>query len=76
MLEEWVFSPLSNLYFSKENVLNGIRYERVKNKEEMNLFERELRSQAEMTKQIRFNDEVEDIELVESDVSISKLPLK
>lgn len=43
------------------------RYEEVKSAEEMNLLERELRTQYEISKQAKWNEEDDDVELVDSD---------
>jgi len=48
-------------------------YEAYKEKIELNLLERELRTQAEVDKQVRNNEANEDVELVESDVRIKMI---
>jgi len=42
-------------------------------KTELNLVERELRAQYEMDKQVRLNEENDDVELVDSDVIIRNI---
>jgi len=51
-------------------------YEAYKEKIELNLLERELRTQAEVDKQVRNNEANEDVELVESDIEDERVRTK
>lgn len=47
-------------------------YFRIKERDELNLLERELRAQNEISKQVKFNEENQDVELVDSDIEDEK----
>lgn len=57
-------------------VLAAKHYDKYMEKTELNLVERELRAQYEMDKQVRLNEENDDVELVDSDIEDEKLRTK